>query len=304
VGRRNQQAVPFIFFQQRNELCQKILIPFRAVSSRNNGSTIRLGDTAHHTPVVSECREVSCTACGLSALLSAVVIVYVTTRMEPRFVGKKEIVQYTNPFAHRTTKSMAVLSSCSRILLFSWCTDWTRYDRNFSCFVALWALVTDNPHCWDTLLKDVCGDRASVSSTLRSVSPINITGRQTFPVADTSCVPKFCYQSVYCCLIRYFLVRIRTAKCFTNSSKRFRCEAKFENEHTFCLLIHHVRTCTVLRNCREQRPSNQGDLELSVTGKLGESVTWGGPASDFVFMSQDAIVVGLLFKWHTMYVAL
>jgi hypothetical protein len=38
---------------------------------------------------------------------------------------------------------------------------------------------------------------------------------------NTSCVPKFCYQSVYC-LIRYFLVRIRIAKCSTNSSKLFR----------------------------------------------------------------------------------
>jgi hypothetical protein len=52
---------------------------------------------------------------------------------------------------------------------------------------------------------------------------------------NTSCVPKCCYQSVCCCLIRYFRVRIRTAKRFTNSSKRFRCEVMFENEHTFCL---------------------------------------------------------------------
>jgi hypothetical protein len=51
---------------------------------------------------------------------------------------------------------------------------------------------------------------------------------------NTSCVPKFRYQSVYCCLIRYFLVRIRNAKCFTNISKQFRCEVMFENEHTFC----------------------------------------------------------------------
>jgi hypothetical protein len=61
---------------------------------------------------------------------------------------------------------------------------------------------------------------------------------------NTSCVPKFCYQSVYCCFIRHFLVRIRIAKCFTNSSKRFRCEVMLENEHTFCLWKHHVRTCT------------------------------------------------------------
>jgi hypothetical protein len=51
---------------------------------------------------------------------------------------------------------------------------------------------------------------------------------------NTSCVPKCCYQSMYCCLIRYFLVRIRIAKCFTNSSKLFQCEVLFENEHTFC----------------------------------------------------------------------
>jgi hypothetical protein len=45
---------------------------------------------------------------------------------------------------------------------------------------------------------------------------------------------KFCYQSVYSCLIRHFLLRIRIAKCFTNSSKRFRYEVMFENEHMFC----------------------------------------------------------------------
>jgi hypothetical protein len=61
---------------------------------------------------------------------------------------------------------------------------------------------------------------------------------------NTSCVPKFRYQSVYCCLIRYFNVRIRIAKCFTSSSKRFRCEVMFENEHTFHSWIRHVCTCT------------------------------------------------------------
>jgi hypothetical protein len=51
---------------------------------------------------------------------------------------------------------------------------------------------------------------------------------------NTSCVPKFCYLPVYYHLIPYFLVRIRIAKCFNNSSKRFRCEVMFEDEHTFC----------------------------------------------------------------------
>jgi hypothetical protein len=69
-----------------------------------------------------------------------------------------------------------------------------------------------------------------------------------FPVANTSCVPKFSYQSVYCCLIRYFLVRIRIAKCFMNRSKRFRREIMFENEHTFYSSLHYVCTCTALRS--------------------------------------------------------
>jgi hypothetical protein len=36
--------------------------------------------------------------------------------------------------------------------------------------------------------------------------------QQTFPGANTSCVPKFCYLSVYNCLIRHFLIRICIAK--------------------------------------------------------------------------------------------
>lgn len=39
-----------------------------------------------------------------------------------------------------------------------------------------------------------------------------------FPIADTSSVPKFCYQPVYCRLVWYFLVRLRKAKCFMSSN--------------------------------------------------------------------------------------
>jgi hypothetical protein len=49
-----------------------------------------------------------------------------------------------------------ILATVSRCC--SWCTAWNRYGRNFSCFVARWALVTDKHLC----------------------------------------VPKFCYQSVCC----------------------------------------------------------------------------------------------------------
>jgi hypothetical protein len=78
----------------------------------------------------------------------------------------------------------------------SWCTAWYRYGRNFNSRVARYALVTEN----------------------------------------TSCVPKQCHQSVYSCLIRYFLVRIHIAKCFTNSSKRLR-------GWTHILLYSHMQYC-------------------------------------------------------------
>jgi hypothetical protein len=32
----------------------------------------------------------------------------------------------------------------------------------------------------------------------------------------------------------------------------------------------------ILRNWRQQQPSNQGDIDSSATRKLGESITWGG----------------------------
>jgi hypothetical protein len=31
---------------------------------------------------------------------------------------------------------------------------------------------------------------------------------------NTSCVPKFCFQSVYCYLVLYFLIKIPILKCF------------------------------------------------------------------------------------------
>jgi hypothetical protein len=42
--------------------------------------------------------------------------------------------------------------------------------------------------------------------------------------SKTSNHPKFCYQSVYCCLIQHFLVRIHIAKSFTNNKKLFWCK--------------------------------------------------------------------------------
>jgi hypothetical protein len=43
----------------------------------------------------------------------------------------------------------------------------------------------------------------------------------------------------------------------------------FENEHTCCSRTHHVHTAKLLRNWREQRPSNKSDLDSSVMGEVG-----------------------------------
>jgi hypothetical protein len=56
------------------------------------------------------------------------------------------------------------------------------------------------------------------------------------PQTNTSCLPKLFYQPMHRCPIPYFLVRIRIAKCSTNSVKRF-VRKMFKN-------IYHVRTCT------------------------------------------------------------
>jgi hypothetical protein len=58
------------------------------------------------------------------------------------------------------------------------------------------------------------------------------------PVVNTSCLQKFCYQSVYCCLIWYFFVREYTAKWLVKSSKWFQC--KVMSEITY---FAHVHTC-------------------------------------------------------------
>jgi hypothetical protein len=52
----------------------------------------------------------------------------------------------------------------------------------------------------------------------------------------------------------------------------------------------------LLRNWREQRPINQGYLDSSVTGRLVESVTLGGHASDLIFVPENVIVVGFRCK--------
>jgi hypothetical protein len=63
---------------------------------------------------------------------------------------------------------------------------------------------------------------------------------------NSSCVRKFCLQSVHCCLIRNIFLGVRIAKRFTKSNKRFWWDVKFKNEPALCSWIHHIRICT---NC-------------------------------------------------------
>jgi hypothetical protein len=114
---------------------------------------------------------------------------------------------------------------------------------------------------------------------------------------NTSCFPKFYYQSVYYCLIRYLFARIRIAKCFMNSSKRFRCEVMFENEHTFCSSIHRVCICTDFAQLAWSAAYQQGWPWLECHGGGWESLLhWGGPASGLIILLFYVIVVELRFN--------
>jgi hypothetical protein len=106
---------------------------------------------------------------------------------------------YTQTPSRTKRLILAAVSRCC-----SWCTAWNRHGRNFSCFVARWALVTDKHFLRCEILLPVC---VLLSSSVLPSQDIIV-------------------------------------KCFTNSSKRFRCEIMFENEHTLCSWIHHVRTYT------------------------------------------------------------
>jgi hypothetical protein len=53
----------------------------------------------------------------------------------------------------------------------------------------------------------------------------------------------------------------------------------------------------LLRKRFEQRPSKQDDLDSSFTGKVGRVLHGGGPASGFMFVPWNVIVVGLRSKW-------
>jgi hypothetical protein len=110
---------------------------------------------------------------------------------------------------------------------------------------------------------------------------------------------------VYCCLVQYFLVRICTVKCFTNSSKQFWRKVMFENEHMLCSWIHYVSTCTAFVQLTWAVAYQPGWPWLECHGGGWESLLHGGePVSDLIFVPQYMIVVRMHFKWYSLYIPL
>jgi hypothetical protein len=140
-----------------------------------------------------------------------------------------------NSVTHKTTRPMEALYSCR-------------------C-VQLWELM----HC----LKSA---RPQFELFCLSMSA---SRRQTLPVSRNDVTRR----RVYCCLIRHLLVRIRIAKCFTNSCKWFRWEVMFENEHTFCLWI---RFSPVHSFCAAGTSIGLATTVTTIVSRwrLVQSVTW------------------------------
>jgi hypothetical protein len=103
---------------------------------------------------------------------------------------------------------------------------------------------------------------------------------------NTSCVPKFCYQSVYVVFFGTSVpgyALLNTSRTTADDSDAKQCSRMItRSAHEYTIFT----PAQLLRKWREQRPSNQGVLDSSVTGEVGRVYyTGGGPASDFIFVS-------------------
>jgi hypothetical protein len=117
----------------------------------------------------------------------------------------------------------------------------------------------------------------------RSSNFICFVALSAFVADNISCVLKLSYQLVYCCLVRYFLVMRHIAKNFTNC-KRFRHKVMFKMNVRFAPEHTKFTLARLLCNWRMRRPSNEGDLESSVSGEDGRVHCTGRPASDLCFI--------------------
>jgi hypothetical protein len=139
---------------------------------------------------------------------------------------------------------IGAVSRCSR-----WLSALKRYGRNFICFVARWALVTDK---------------------------------------HTLC-PKFCYQSMYVILFGTSL----SGHALRSDVQEW---TRFLLVNTPCSHLHRF-----LRSWREQRPSNQGDLNSSVTEDIGRVYYTGVDQILILFFYRSTWFFLLRFKWYILY---
>jgi hypothetical protein len=101
---------------------------------------------------------------------------------------------------------------------------------------------------------------------------------------DTSFVPKCCYQSVYCTHFgtsisaHTLLNAVRRAANDVDAKYCSRIDIYSTREYTMFVLTQHFGS-----HC-EQRPSNRGDLDVSMTGELGTVCYRGCVAFDIVFV--------------------
>jgi hypothetical protein len=168
-----------------------------------------------------------------------------------------------NPFTHNTTKPLEILYSSSSISLLQ--------------------LM----HC----LKSV---RPKFQLFCRSMSTCH---RQTLPVSRNIVTSRCTVVLFGTSISRYALLNAsRTAANDFNAKQYSRMNTRSARENTI------FEPAQVLRNWREHRPSNQGDLD-SCHGEGWKSLLHGGgPASDFIFVPKYVTVVGLRYKLYALHV--
>jgi hypothetical protein len=138
-----------------------------------------------------------------------------------------------------------------------------------------------------TKIPDVTADAPFQNGTaaISTVLSVDELSSQT----NTSWVPK-----CYCRLNRWLLVRKLIAKCFTGSSERFRCtvmlimNAPSAREKT---MFGHEQ---FLRNWRQQRPSNQGEIDSSI--RLEVVIIYYTGWSYFILLQQCWVLLGPVFS--------
>jgi hypothetical protein len=115
------------------------------------------------------------------------------------------------------------------------------------------------------------------------------------------CVPKYCYNSTYCCHIRYFLsghALLNDSRAAANDFDAKKCSPmNIRSARQYTMLAR----AKLLRNCQQLQPSNQGNITRVSRRKLGESITSAEQLLiSFMYLVCDCCLHFFL-KWYTRY---